>query len=155
MRFRNAILLGCLILALAAKSSSQTKNRSVVLPGSAAHMLEHLCSRSGPPRFDDTWQPLEADVRSMESRLSRISQLRSQVGGVGIGIKNPDRYYRQYVGVLVGKHKFIFINAFCNERPPPDWRRRPVDKCDGGCDWGVVYDTISGEFSDLQINGVA
>ena len=31
-----------------------------------------------------------------------------------------------------------------------------MDVCDGGsCHWGVLYDVEAGEFSDLEMNGVA
>jgi hypothetical protein len=138
------------------------RNVSTVLPENAASMLAHPCSRSGPPRFEKTWLPRQADVQALESRLGRISSLLS--GGLvrQRRISNPSRYYRQYVGIVVGDRKLIYLNAFCDKpedvvvRQDGDWRQHPVDVCDGGdCFWSAVYDPLSGEFSDLQVNGVA
>lgn len=90
----------------------------------------------------------------MESRLSRISRLRTESGIVGVRIENPGRYHRQYLGIVIENRKFIFINAFCDDKPPEYWRETIVDVCDGGCSWGVVYDVATGEFSHLEMNGV-
>ena len=90
----------------------------------------------------------------MESRLSRIADLRTESGIIGVRIKHADRYSRQYVGVIIENRKFIFINAFCDDSPPTYWRERVVDVCDGGCSWGVVYDVETGKFSHLEMNGI-
>jgi len=91
----------------------------------------------------------------MEARLSRISRLRTQSGITSLKIQHPDRYYRQYLGVMIDSRKFVFINAFCDEKPRETWRERLVDVCGGGCSWGVVYEVATGEFSHLEMNGVA
>ena len=70
-------------------------------------------------------------------------------------IEHPDRYYRQYLGINIDDHKFIFINAFCDDKPPETWSESLIDVCDGGCSWGVVYDVATGQFSHLEMNGVA
>lgn len=152
---RNSILSVCLVLAFAAILHGQKRNRSVVLPESAAQQIAQPCSRPGPPKFDGTWKPTDADIHAMESRLTRVSRLRSKSGVIGARIEHPDRYYRQYVGIIVGKRKLIYINAFCDDEPPSYWQERPVNVCDGGCSWGVVYDIVTGEFSHLELNGVA
>lgn len=153
---RNSILAGCLVLAFTAVLHGQKRDRSVVLPESAAQQITQPCSRPGPPKFDGTWRPTKADIDAMESRLTRISRLRSKSGIIGARIEHPDRYYRQYVGIIVGKRKLIYINAICGDEPPSFWRERPVMVCDGGgCSWGVVYDIVSGEFSHLELNGEA
>jgi hypothetical protein len=100
--------------------------------------------------------PTDADVQTMETRLSRIAQLHYPTGNKNDHIEHPDRYYRQYLGILIGKHKLIYINAFCDDPPPKDWKQRELVVFDGGaCFWNVIYDFASGEFSNLQINGVA
>ena len=91
----------------------------------------------------------------MESRLSRIARLRTRSGIIGVRIKHPERYYRQYLGIISKNRKFIFINALCDDKPPDSWRERLSDVCDGGCSWGVVYDVATGKFSHLEMNGVA
>ena len=173
VRFCNRVAVGYLAIAATVMSCSRDGsrsttalpaegNRSTVLPESAAQLLAHPCSRSGPPRFEKSWRPTRADVQALESRLDRVSLLRSAGLIREKRIENPSRYYRQYVGIVVGERKLIYLNAFC-EKPEDvvvvqggDWRQRPIDVCDGGdCFWSAVYDPVSGEFSDLQVNGIA
>jgi hypothetical protein len=74
-----------------------------------------------------------------------------------IRIEHPDRYFRQYVAVLVDGRKEIFINALCDEvQPPPDWHTRLAIYSDGAtCFWRAFYDPATGEFSELDINARA
>ena len=143
------------VIVMASVSLAQTKTRWTLLPETQADKAKQLCSRPGPPKFQATWKPTESDIQTMESRLSRISRLRTQSGTVGVQIKHPDRYYRQYLGIVINDHKFIFINAFCHDKPPEIWREMLIDICDGGCSWGVIYDVRTGKFSHLEMNGVA
>ena len=154
MKTHYPIGFSCFVLLLCSTLLGQTKARFVVLPESAADQVKQLCSRPGPPKFDGAWKPTEADIQAMESRLSRITGLRTESGIIGVRISHPDRYYRQYVGFIIENRKSIFINAFCDDTPPKYWRERIVDVCDGGCSWGVVYDIQTGKFSHLEMNGI-
>jgi hypothetical protein len=101
---------------------------------------------------DGTWTPSATDLAAMESRIDKIGELKSKSGS---DIKNPRQMYRQYVGILIGGQRFIYINGM-GEKPDDDWRYRLQDVCDGGSSfWGVVYNVQSGSFSDLETNGVA
>jgi hypothetical protein len=154
MRSRSSLTFVVLILLLPASMMGQTKSRAVVLPETAADQVIQLCSRPGPPKFSGAWKPTEADIQKMEAHLSRIAGLRTESGVVGVQIEHPDRYYRQYVGIIIENRKFVFINAFCNDKPTEDWGERIIDYCDGGCSWGVVYDIGTGKFYPLEMNGV-
>lgn len=75
----------------------------------------------------------------------------------GLHIEHPNEFYRQYIAIVIKGHKFIYINAFCDQEEPvpSDWRKVLVSACDGGgCYWGVLYDPTTGKFSDLEINGL-
>lgn len=148
------ITFACLILVMPTFLPVQKKTRSVVLPESAAEQIKQLCSRPGPPSFEGTWMPTGDDVHTMEKRLNRISELRSRSGMLGERIEHPDRYYRQYIGIIINKRRVVFINAFCEDKPPSNWEEMVMDYCDGGCSWGVIYDTGTGKFSNLEMNGV-
>ena len=132
----NLITFACLVLVFLPVSPVQKKGRSAVLPESAADQIKRLCSRPGPPSFEGTWVPKDDDIRLMEKRLNRISRLRSRSGMLGVRIEHPDRYHRQYIGIIVDKRKYIFINAFCDDKPPSQWQEFVIDVCDGGCSWG-------------------
>ena len=114
------------------------------------------CSRPVPEPLRGTWQPSAADIKALEANLPRIQQLASDAF-----VKDVRKYYRQYVGVIIGNRKLIYINAFAippidgNERERP-WREQPIFTCDGGrLYWGAVYDPETNLFSDLAFNGEA
>jgi hypothetical protein len=147
--------LSTFVLVLSGFSAnSQEAKQSAVLPVSEAQRVTQLCSRSGPSKIDGSWTPSKADVEKLELHLSQISKLRSNGGIRGEQVHHPERYYRQYVGVVVGGRKVIYVNAICQSRPPASWQERLADVCDGGCNWGVEYDVSTDKFSDLQMNGV-
>ena len=165
-RFRTALIrnlaafCSAVLLALTAVHA-QSGSRSVVLPQSTASYFakRQLCSRPGPPKFDGTWTPSDADIQELESRLSKISKLRTHGFRRSRRIQHPDEYYRQYLGIRVGKRNLIYINALDSWDPTrsPEvlsiWRNTPIIGCDGGDSfWGAVYDPASGTFSDLEIN---
>src|SRR5258705_5909881 len=120
MSSHSLITFGVLILLLPSTSLGQAKTRAVVLPETSADQVKQLCSRPGPPKFGGTWKSVEADIQTMESHLSRIADLRTESGIVGVRIDHPDRYYRPYLGIIIENRKFIFINAFCDDKPPED-----------------------------------
>jgi hypothetical protein len=126
-----------------------------VLPTNAAKAVSRPCSRDGVAGITGGWRPLQSDIDQLESRLPDISRLRSRVediGEAGIQIRQPTNYYRQYIGIVVGNRKLIYINAFSD--PHPEWRTQVVDVCDSGpSEWGVLYDPVTGRFSSLRANG--
>ena len=69
------------------------------------------------------------------------------------------RTHRQYVGIISGAKKLIYLNALLAEtRDPrePDWRFTAVMVCDGGdAFWGVEFDPIDNTFHNLGFNGEA
>ena len=102
------------------------------------------------------WTPSENDVVALEDGLSAYLQ------------NNPDRFYegtpvwerlddynRQYIGMVLDGKKIIYANYFCDSIET-DWRKGFVFVMDGGnCFFQFKYDVNSGEFFDLQVNGVA
>ena len=60
---------------------------------------------------------------------------------------------RQYVGVRHhGVHR-IYVNAFRDDPPPSDWKKRMYVVIDGATSyWHAFYDPETGTFSELTIN---
>ena len=48
----------------------------------------------------------------MESHLSRTAGLRTESGIVDVQIEHPDRYYRQYLGIIIENRKYGFHQCF-------------------------------------------
>jgi hypothetical protein len=158
MLLRSILIAGFCSLGVAVTCTPRIHVRSVVLPESAAKETAHFCSRPGPGRFDGTWTPTKTDVNAMEAQIEKISKLQIQ-GDKGTQIDHPDQYYRQYVGIILRKQKLIYINAICEQTLQSDphigkfWKTHVLIVCDDGkCGWGVIYDTATGVFSDLQVD---
>jgi hypothetical protein len=73
-----------------------------------------------------------------------------------VRIEHPERYFRQYIGVSHREQRRIYINAFCIDPPPSDWRTHLYTVIDGAtCFWQALYDPITKTISDLTINARA
>ena len=125
-----------------------------LLPSDQAHTVARLCSRSSLPKVDGGWQPTMIDVNAMENALSEAAYVRGKLAHSTAPANDPHHYYRQYVGVVIAGRKLIYVNGICG-KPPSSWKQAFADICDGGCNWGVLYDPVSGEFSQFGINGIA
>jgi len=150
----NLALSVILCLSMLSALAAQPDERYIVLPQSKVEQLP-LCSRLGP-KVAGIWSPSAQDVLDLESKLGNISQLR--VGGAVSGehVKHPELSLRQYLGIVVGDRKLIYINGIPNDLAPKDWHEKFVTICDGGASvWGALYDPQTKTFSDLEANGVA
>jgi hypothetical protein len=143
-------------LMLAPPVFAQDPPQFTVLEARQAAAVLQQCSRFTPKPVTGTWQPAEADIKALEARLlPRLASLHPE--------KAKGAYYRQYAGVIIGKRKVIYINAFWvadakvqHAEDKDRWRREPVIVCDGGDDyWGAVYDPATQEISEFEFNGVA
>ena len=141
-----------IFLILSGSMFAQEKKPFALLSGSAVHDISRLCSREGVSGLRGSWHPNADQIGLLESRLISVSRLRSNGEQRNVQILQPDAYYRQYIPVVVGAQKLIYVNAF-SFNPPASWRTRLVDSCDtGATEWGVFYDPTTGEFSDLRTN---
>lgn len=164
---RIAILL-LIATALSSTALSQ-RTRSALLPVSEAKALAEQCSRWSPREFTDTWIPSEDEIREMASRLRDIARLKAEKCCFkGRRVEDPEQWYIQFVGLVWKGKKIIYINAVSREQPtvyeadlstlrtvPSDrWKSEVIRVCDGGTNWGVIYDPSKRKFSDLAFNGV-
>ena len=96
-----------------------------ILPAGEAKAVNRLCSRSGP-NVDSRWAIDANEVKTLEARLPDISKLVSG-GAVRITISDPFQFYRQYVGIVVGGRRLIYVNAFATDFVFKDWKTRIVN----------------------------
>ena len=149
------LVVGLAFLASCASGRSPA-GRSVVLPASDYARVLMLCSREGPRGVEGSWEVSAGVVLDLERDLPKLARLRSSACCLWGGrVRDPGSYYRQYVGIVVGSRRLVYVNAF-RSLPGPSWRSEPVGGCDGGeGHWGVVYDPATRRFSDLAFNGEA
>jgi len=139
-------------------------DNATVLDAGLADAAVQQCSRESP-ETEGSWTPTPRDVANLEANLPALREMESDVccGGRTARVEDPDAFYRQYVGVVVGGRRLIYVNAFARntfehwpEADRPDWRREPQTVCDGGESfWGVLYDPERRTFSHLAFNGSA
>jgi hypothetical protein len=147
------LLIICALFLIPIIASAQ-RQKSTLLPESEAKRVGKQCSREAPPEFTETWQPSPEDLKKMESKLADIKKLKSKCCIEGEQIDNPEHFYMQYVGIVIRGKKLIYINAFADDKPPETWKEHAIIVCDGGVDWGVLYDPATGKFFDLSVNGI-
>jgi hypothetical protein len=150
-------------LSLSAKASDPLSERTALLPPSQALRVLQQCSRETPRKVGGTWCVGPAVIARLEQDLPQLSKLVSKACcGNGLSVPDPSSYYRQYAGITIDGHDYIYINAF-HDRPisfrPQDqdrWRTEPERVCDGGSSfWGALYDPETRQFSQLSFNGSA
>jgi len=100
-----------------------------------------------------------ADAEQVEQALRRNSRLKAtECCFLGARMRDPDGYYRQYVGVIYEGKRYVYVNAFSMSGMNDDrWRTRAYNGfCDGGSAfWGVLYDPATRRLSHLAFNGSA
>ena len=103
-----------------------------------------------------SWEPSTADIDGLEEGLAHVSELKITGWSSNIHIEHPELYFRQYIGVSHRKQRRIYINAFCDDPPPSDWRDHFYTVIDGAaCYWQALYDPATKTFSTLTINARA
>ena len=171
------LMLATIFIAIAflifENSAYAQRSKSALLPASEAKQLTYQCSRPSPKAFTDTWEPSKADIEKMESKFSEIKKLEVKDCCIrGAKVNNPEDYYMQYVGIVLGTKKLFYISAIstnspvahsvetmdgkiiAEEKPDVYWKKHAIMICDGGNAWGVLYEPATGKFFDLAINGV-
>ena len=154
---RPRIVLSLLAVLISCATTLVPPGRSVVLPASESEALLKSCSRSGPSAVEGLWDVPTDVVAVLEQDLHKLSRLKA-TGCCSLGgkIRHPEEYFRQYLGLVVGGKRVVYVNAFKLAATHPRWQAAPVGVCDGGSDyWGALYEPESRRFYDLAINGSA
>ncbi|HEY2921162.1 MAG TPA: hypothetical protein VGK77_19440 [Candidatus Binatia bacterium] len=109
------------------------------------------------------WTPTKTELVEAERRLPQFLQkeLRSlpALADLSIVVAQAPRYRRQYIGMISGGRKIIWINCFPAKPPEgPDpfenWNREIIDVSDGGSKyWGAIFDVKKQSFERLILNG--
>ena len=144
------LIISCCLTLFVFVVAGQKSQHSVLLPSSAARSIPKQPPNQG------SWKPTRSDLADMEANLSQVAVLNIQGWPSRLHIDHPESYLRQYVAVIYGGKKLIYVNAFCDAPPPPDWRNRLHLVTDGAtCYWQALYDPATKKFSSLTINSRA
>lgn len=111
------------------------------------------------PKGTQFWTPTPADIAQLETDLSLLSK-KTTVPYVEAGKKAWNivtDYNRQYIGILQGGKKRIYVNAFWagSESEFPYWKHLPVLVKDGGnYFYHVTYEVKAHRFDAVLFNGL-
>jgi hypothetical protein len=149
-----------LILFLAACTSQPARNAEgenwVAFSADKAQadqMLDWLC-----PSDAEYWSPVKADVRAIESGLpAYLQENKSAFHMTDAAVwEQLDEYNSQYVGVALEGRKVIYASYLCRIGEDTNWKENFIFVADGGaCYFKFKFDTSTGEFFDLLVNGEA
>jgi hypothetical protein len=140
-----------LVLSVFVPPALAPQDRWVLLPTEKALLVTKPCSRTSPANIDGVWiVPAE-----IVTRLERdLPTLWISMNVSTLHVANPGSYFRQYAGITILGRKFIYINAAKSIDNRSEWKNGKSTVCDGGGDyWGVLYDPLIGEFSQLAFDG--
>jgi hypothetical protein len=98
-----------------------------------------------------SWMPSRADISELENRLpdfiARYTPLHRSVAGD----------YKQYVGIIRGGRRFVFLSAFSSPSDAPrvrGWQSKPIIWGGGGDTvWRVQYHPQQKTFEQFEVNG--
>jgi hypothetical protein len=125
------------------------------------------CSRDAPGR-SGYWAPDAETIKALEDALAPALQraLDEKKKRTRNASWNPSAgdYYRQYMGIRVGRRQVVYINGFdkgyaerlARTRPEltDSWRTTAVNVCDGGASFfGAEYDPATRQISNVRFNG--
>jgi hypothetical protein len=123
--------------------------------------LLNQCSRSVPKKVKRFWAPTQKDIELLENNFRAIYEIRAKECCYIRGkVDSLENFAFQYLGVVINRKKFIYINAFpvADEKYLQEYKQdvtnAPYIICDGGkWYWGVLFDIRTKQFSDLAFNG--
>jgi hypothetical protein len=110
------------------------------------------------PGDAEYWSPTKADIHTLEGRLpAYLQENKSAFYMTDAAIwEQLDGYNRQYVGIVLDGKKVIYASYLCQNGADTEWKEQFIFVADGGaCYFQFKFDTSTGEFFDLQVNGEA
>ena len=110
------------------------------------------------PAEAEYWSPTKADVRAFESGLpAYLQENKSAFYMTDAQVwEQLDEYNSQYVGIVLEGRKVIYASYLCRNGTDTEWKEQFIFVADGGaCYFKFKFDTSTGEFFDLLVNGEA
>ena len=104
------------------------------------------------------WSPTKADVRTLQSGLpAYLQENKSAFYMTDAAVwEQLDEYNSQYVGIVLEGRKVIYASYLCRIGEDTNWKENFIFVADGGaCYFKFKFDTSTGEFFDLLVNGEA
>jgi hypothetical protein len=110
--------------------------------------------------FDKSYKPAELtvfDINKIENLINEAVKKHNKEANKYFQIKNPSRYYKQFIAVTNSKgEKEIWVNCFCEADHFTYWKKSIVSVLDGGtCFFQLKINLTKNTTYDFGVNGVA
>jgi hypothetical protein len=129
-------------------------NARFIFPASKGASLLHQCSRHTPKDVSLFWEPSPKEIERLEQFL--VIYLAGREKSQAVVPPKGVQYHRQYVGIVKAGVRMIYGNFYIGGKPQVAEKTSPAIICDGGPSrWGIVFNPQTGEFEELEFNGVA
>lgn len=151
------LTVGFLLALCSTASLAASGGEGVVLSLNEGPNLLDQCRET--PDATAFWLPDSAQISELDNGFDAAAAAALAKRG-----ERPSErgYNRQYIGVVAGGKKRIYVNAFFRDFDLADatsplkdyWRTHAIQICDGGSYYfGAVYDPATKTFSDFAFNG--
>lgn len=146
-------LLSAIALVLSAPNIAAADPMFVILPEAAIEQMLNQCSRGTPDKGDAAWLPTEAEIARVDAAMPEVL---TTAGHDEAAAAFASRL-RQYVGIVRGGRKFVYVNVADKQMAQGlDWRSTPIIVCDGGSTFfGVEIDVETLKITHFSSNGYA
>jgi hypothetical protein len=144
------------MLHIKAQDFSYIPEKSSILQPKYGKDVIKQCSRADVLNAKSFWKVDEQSKNLLEQNFKKVLELEAVCCLVeGWKIKDLSKHAYQYMGIIIGGKKLIYISAYdIKDADMPEWKTRPIRVCDGGSSyWGVLFDVASTSFKELSING--
>lgn len=154
---RTLIFLCCLLTVAGCATVPVCSGPQSVVMSMELPLTLEFCSRPGPPEHEGRWYPSYEIIHELEDHFLDLTKMKSELCCFkGAQVRSPEKYLRQYFGILVNGKRLIYINAvkpkYGGEHVP---KNKVLDRCNGGIScWGAIYDPDTATFSELAFNGL-
>ena len=149
----SAALLVLSHAAVAAESNGILSAKGpLALNAEQAPLLLKPCWGGGPNSEGQLWLPTAAEVAALETQIEK------HMATVKLGTPGTPAAGKQYRGQYVGFMRSNVKHIYASYLPARDEYPLPSGSallmCDGGPSyWGIVYNTVTGQFSELSVSG--
>lgn len=128
-----------------------TSGEPIALSKEQLPQLFSQCSRSAPHPTEILGVPTKEEIRDLELRLERYI---AEIYEAGKPAPPSVTFARQYVAYRVGGNRKIYGNFFPDTLVCEHSKGQATVVCDGGpAFWGIVYDPLSKQFEQFEMNG--
>ncbi|MGH8128404.1 MAG: hypothetical protein ACRETC_08560 [Gammaproteobacteria bacterium] len=119
---------------------------------SQGYELTHQCS-SQSYQADDYWIPSSIRVVILEARLHTYLKKHPMETAIRVPLLPLSKWHRQYIGFTRFGRKYLYGIFYPPSKTDKDYDDTPVNVCDWGQSWGVLFDDVTATVKSVDLTG--